>query len=397
MTGPTAPSSVEPASGPRRGTAFAAAFLGLAAALAGIVFVSPEFGPVAIPGHVVVAIVLHHLTFGVFPQAPCGTVSFPPLRFGDDPLLGPGLTRALGGVTAPYPGHQCTIWSEIAWDARVPPLLLAVFAGAALGLSGGALQGTFRNPLVDPYLLGLSTGAAVGAAVLFTFNLAPAHQNAVLPLLAFGGGLVPGLVVYVAARWRGRSMLTLLLTGVALNFFASAVLDVLLLYRPSGNLDVNFWLLGGLAGASWTNDTIVLSALLLGGAALGLYGTELNILQLGPEVAESVGVDAARVTRRIVLITTVLTATAVAFTGVIGFVGLVSPHIARRFVGPDYRKVLPVVALAGALFLTASWDIADTVASPVVLPVGIPTAFVGAPFFLYLLYRRRAPGAGGPP
>ena len=159
---------------------------------------------------------------------------------------------------------------------------------------------------------------------------------------------------------------------------------------------MNFWLLGGLGDASWTHDAIVLSALLLGGTAIGLYGRELNILQLGSDVAESVGVDARRVTRRVVLVTTVLTATAVAFTGVIGFVGLVSPHIARRFVGPDYRRVLPVVALVGALFLTLSWDIAETVISPIVLPVGIPTAFVGAPFFLYLLYRRRARTSGSP-
>jgi iron complex transport system permease protein len=394
MIGPT-PGSAGTRPAPRL-PRWVLASLGFAATLAVLVFVSPVFGSVRIPWHVVIAIVLRQVTGGAFPSSPCGPPSFLSLYFFTSAVTREGTARLLSGLSTSYGAHQCAIWTTIAWDARMPPLLLAVFAGAALGISGGALQGTFRNPLVDPYLLGLSTGAAVGASILFTFNLAPAQQATALPLLAFCGGLLPGLVVYVAARGGGRSVETLLLTGVALNFLFSAILDLLLLYRPSSNINVNFWLLGGLGDASWTHDGIVLSALLLGGTAIGLYGRELNILQLGSDVAESVGVDARRVTRRVVLVTTVLTATAVAFTGVIGFVGLVSPHIARRFVGPDYRRVLPVVALVGALFLTLSWDIAETVISPIVLPVGIPTAFVGAPFFLYLLYRRRARTSGSP-
>ncbi|MGP8074301.1 MAG: FecCD family ABC transporter permease [Thermoplasmata archaeon] len=394
MIGPT-PGSAGTAPDPRL-PRWVLAFLGFAGTLAALVFLSPAFGSVRIPWHVVFAIILRQVTDGAYPSSACGSPSFLSLYFFESAVTREGTARLLSGLSTSYGARQCEIWTTIAWDARMPPLLLAVFAGAALGISGGALQGTFRNPLVDPYLLGLSTGAAVGASILFTFNLAPAQQATALPLLAFCGGLVPGLVVYLAARGGGRSVETLLLTGVALNFLFSAILDLLLLYRPSSNINVNFWLLGGLGDASWTHDAIVLSALLLGGTAIGLYGRELNILQLGSDVAESVGVDARRVTRRVVLVTSLLTATAVAFTGVIGFVGLVSPHIARRFVGPDYRRVLPVVALVGALFLTLSWDIAETVISPIVLPVGIPTAFVGAPFFLYLLYRRRTGTSGSP-
>jgi iron complex transport system permease protein len=152
---------------------------------------------------------------------------------------------------------------------------------------------------------------------------------------------------------------------------------------------LSFWLLGNLQAETWVRAGILGGTVVAGGTLIALSGRELNILQLGSEVAESVGVDAARHTRRLILFSTVVTAVAVAFTGVIGFVGLVSPHVVRRLIGPDYRRVLPVSALFGALFLLTAWDLAQEILPPVAVPVGIPTAFVGAPFFLYLLYRRR--------
>jgi iron complex transport system permease protein len=349
-----------------RGRLFVRVFA-LTAGLAALVFASTIVGSVDIPWNVSLSIVLHQATSGVAFPSPCG----------------PSVSAA-----------QCSIWTEIVWGARVPPLLLAVLAGAALGLSGGTLQGTFRNPLVDPYLLGLSTGAAAGVAILFTFHLDPAHQSSLLPVFAFLGAFAPGMVVYLAAGRGGRSVEVLLLTGVALNFLFSAILDLLLLYNPANNLQVNFWLLGGLSDAGWTNDTFLLGVLLIAGTLLALHGRELNVLQLGPEVAESVGVDAPRTTRRLVLLTTVVTGVAVAFTGVIGFIGLVAPHMVRRLTGPDYRLVLPVSGLVGAGFLVVAWDVAQTAFRPVVIPVGIPTALAGVPFFLYLLYRRWAPVRG---
>jgi iron complex transport system permease protein len=345
---------------------------GLLGGLTVLVILSTIIGPLTgsevIPWSTVLWIVFYHLTGGLLPTVPC--------------------PAGLSGV-------ECTIQNEIVWGARFPPLLLAVLVGASLGVSGGALQGVFRNPLVDPYLLGLSTGAAVGAALLFAFNLAPSQQATFLPLLAFGGGLVPGTVVYLAARGRARSVETLLLTGVALNFLFAALLDALLLYNPSSSVQVNFWLLGGLSDATWTRDGIVFGVLLIAGSAIALHGRSLNVLQLGRDVAESVGVDARRTTQRVILLSTVLTAVAVAFSGVIGFVGLVSPHVVRRMVGPDYRRVLPISGLFGATFLVLAWDLAQSVVPSVVIPVGIPTAFAGAPFFLYLLYRRGGLRGGG--
>ncbi|HLY77247.1 MAG TPA: iron ABC transporter permease, partial [Thermoplasmata archaeon] len=301
-----------------------------------------------------------------------------------------------GSACGAYPTstRQCGIWVEIVWEARMPAVLLALATGAALGLSGGSLQGVFRNPLADPYLLGLSSGAAMGAALIFVFQIDLASAYLALPVFAFLGGLIPGAVVYLAAG-RARAVETLVLTGVALASLFSALLATFLLVNPLGEVQVSFWLLGGMTGATWGRAGIVLGAVLIAGGVVAFRGRQLNILQLGPEVAQSLGVDGRRVARQLVLTTTLLTATAVAFTGVIGFVGLVSPHIVRRLVGPDYRAVLPLSAAMGAVFLAAAWDLAQVVVPSVVLPVGIPTAFVGAPFFVYLLYRRRSP-SGGP-
>jgi len=285
--------------------------------------------------------------------------------------------------------RECTIWTEIVWSGRMPSVLVAVFAGAALAVSGGTLQGVFRNPLADPFLLGLSSGAAMGASLLLTFQIAVAHQAVLLPVFAFGGALVPGLIIYAAAHRTRRSPETLVLTGVALSALFSAMLATFLFYNPSASVQLSFWLLGNLQGETWTRAGILGGVVVAGATLIALSGQELNVLQLGPEVAESVGVEAARHTRRLILLSTIITAVAVAFTGVIGFVGLVSPHVIRRLVGPDYRRVLPVSALFGALFLLFAWDLAQRIIPPVPVPVGIPTSFVGAPFFLYLLYRRR--------
>jgi iron complex transport system permease protein len=306
------------------------------------------------------------------------------------------LHQATGGWLAPACGGvassatECTLWTEVVWGARVPIILVALFAGAALALSGATLQGTFRNPLCDPFLLGLSSGAAMGTAVLFTFQVAVSDQATLLPLFAFAGALAPGLVVYLATRRAGRSPESLVLTGVALSAFFSAVLSTFLFLNPSGGIQVSFWLLGNLQGETWDRAGVLAAAVLIIGSLLAFYGRELNVLQLGPEVAESVGVDARRTTRRLILLSTVVTAVAVAFTGVIGFVGLVSPHIVRLLVGPDYRRVLPLSALFGAVFLLGASDLSQMIIPGVPVPVGIPTSFAGVPFFLYLLYRPRS-------
>ncbi len=337
--------------------------LGLGLAAVGLVLLSPLVGSVAIPPQTVAQIVLHQLSGGALAQQPCAGSSASPTL--------------------------CSAYVEIVWNERLPVLLLALLAGSALGISGAALQGVFRNPLADPYLLGLSSGGALGAAFLYVFQVGETEASIALPILAFGGSLATGIAILVASRGKAGSVETLLLTGVALASFLSASLSIVLLYNPIGSLQVSFWLLGGVGGATWNRDGIAFGGILIASTLLVLHGRELNVMQLGNDVAQSIGVPASAVRQRLILLASFATAMAVAFTGVIGFVGLVAPHIVRRTVSSDYRVVLPLSAVAGGMFLLAANDLAVSVVPNTQLPVGIFTSFAGAPFFLTLLYRHR--------
>lgn len=328
---------------------------------------------------------------GLFASALLGTVAVP---------IGPGLRilahQLSGGALYPNPcagsglgTFRCGILTEIVWQIYLPEALLAVVVGAALGMSGAALQGVFRNPLADPFLLGLSSGGTLGAATFYIYHIGWADADLYLPLFAFLGSTGTGLVVLAVARGRYGSVETVLLTGVALSNLLSAVLSLVLLGNPIGSEQVSFWLLGGLTLANWNADALVLGAVVSGGTVLALYGRELNLLQLGADVAQSAGVDAAATRVRVILLASLVTAVAVAFTGVIGFVGLVSPHVVRRLLGSDYRIVLPASAGIGALFVVGARDLSYLLFPGTLLPLGIFTAFAGVPFFLYLLFRQR--------
>lgn len=335
----------------------------IAAAAALVLVVSPLLGSVAIPARAVFQILLHELSGGALFSQPCaGTPASPRL---------------------------CDAYTVIVWQLLVPEILLALVVGAALGISGGALQGIFRNPLADPFLLGISSGGTIGAAVLYVYRIEVAQADLFLPLFAFLGSITTGLVILGVARGRFGSVETLLLAGVALANLLSAILSLVLLYNPSGSVQVTFWLLGGLGLASWTVDGIAFGAVAVFATLLALHGRELNLIQLGNDVAQSAGVDARQVRLRVILLASMTTAVAVAFTGIIGFVGLVSPHIVRRLAGSDYRIVLPGAAVVGATFLLGARDLSYLFFSGSVLPIGIFTAFAGVPFFLYLLYRQR--------
>jgi iron complex transport system permease protein len=336
---------------------------GLAALLVLVVLGSSLLGAVSIPIGLGFQILLHEFSGGLLYPAPC---------------VGSGLS-------AP----ECAARVFIVWQLYFPEVLLALLVGAALGLAGGSLQGVFRNPLADPFLLGISSGGTLGAATIYIYHVGLADADLFLPLFAFLGSIATGLLILAVARGRYGSVETLLLTGVALANLLSAVLSLVLLYNPVGSEQVTFWLLGGLGLASWTVDGIALGTILVLGTVLCLYGRELNLIQLGSDVAQSAGVNALAVRRRVLLLASLITAMAVAFTGIIGFVGLVSPHIVRRLFGTDYRVVLPGGAVVGALFLLAARDTSYLAFPGSVLPLGIFTAFAGVPFFLYLLYRQR--------
>lgn len=329
--------------------------LGVAILVALALLVSPLVGQVSIP-----AIVVYRILFGQ--PHPCA-----------------------GFASSAF---NCAAAPTIVLQARLPEILLALIAGAALGLSGAALQGVFRNPLADPFLLGISSGATLGASAVFVFQVGIQEADLALPAFAFLGAGGTGLVVVLLARSRQGSVETLLLGGVAIASFLSAADALVLLYNPVLGLQVDDWLLGGLESASWPVDAIAFSLVAVFGTLLALYGAELNLLQLGSDVAQSVGVHTSRVRISVILLATLITAAAVAFTGIIGFVGLVAPHIIRRTVATDYRVVLGGSALTGAAFLLAARDISDVVFPTSLLPIGIFTSFAGVPVFIYLLYRQ---------
>ena len=280
-------------------------------------------------------------------------------------------------------------YRTIVAQIRLPRVLLGLLVGSALAVSGVAMQGLFRNPLASPYTLGIASGASTGAALAILF----ASGSAVaLPGGAFVGAAAAAAMVYGLARGRDRrtSIFTLILAGVAVGALFSAVTSFLIFLSSGGEKlsDVLFWIMGGLGRADWTSVRILAPIVVLGTLGVFTCARDLNALALGEEGAFHIGVNPEVLYRLLLVLSTLLTASAVAFSGTIGFIGLVIPHVMRLLVGPDHRRLLPLSALAGGTFLIASDMAARTVFAPTELPVGVITAFLGAPFFLYLLKTR---------
>lgn len=278
---------------------------------------------------------------------------------------------------------------------RLPRVLLAALVGGALALCGAVMQGLFRNPLADPYLLGIASGATAGAALVIALHL-DSYLGA-LPLGAFLGGLLVVGIVYRIAKTRVAQLdnYALILAGVALAALFSAVTSFLLFYGGASQdaRRLIFWILGGLGGAQWLYVLGLVGTLLVTGAVLLLFARDLNAFSLGEEMAAHLGVEPRHLRKILLLAVTVLTAVAVAVSGTIGFVGLIVPHMLRLIVGPDHRMLLPASALGGAVLLVLCDALARTVLAPAELPIGIITALLGAPFFLFLLRRRAQLGA----
>jgi iron complex transport system permease protein len=293
------------------------------------------------------------------------------------------------------PATTTTIVREI----RLPRIVLGGIVGFALALAGTVMQGFFRNPMADPSIIGVSTGAAVGAVAYLVFGAAltsalggiPVLPAAIagwgLPAFAFVGAVVTAFGVYLVASDGGRTpVATLLLAGVAIQTFLGAVISYMLLHAGDGLEGAVHWLMGHLQYSSWWRVRVALPVVVVFFVVLLAYARDLNVLLLGEDDAHTLGIDVERTKRILLATSSVVTAAAVAVSGVIGFVGLIVPHAMRLVVGPDHRILIPTSALAGAVFLVAT----DTVArmGPAEMPVGIITAALGAPFFLYLLVSR---------
>lgn len=286
-----------------------------------------------------------------------------------------------------------TATDAIIYKIRLPRVMLALFVGSALAVAGASLQGLLRNPLAEPYTIGVASGAAVGAALVIIFAGGGFLGAVGLPIAAFLGALLTGILVYRLAVINGHlAVETLILAGVVMSSFMSAILSYLLTVAGHNLQQVIYWLMGslGLRGSDYFIYTLPL--ICVGITLLCFFGRELNILTFGEEAAGQLGVSVERTKQIILLLATLLTGIAVSLAGTIGFVGLIVPHLVRLVLGPDHRVLLPVSAVGGGIFLIWADIVARVAVAPVELPVGVVTAFLGAPFFMYLLRTRKSRG-----
>jgi len=286
---------------------------------------------------------------------------------------------------------------RILWGIRLPRVVLAVLVGSALGVSGATLQGMFRNPLADPGLIGVSSGAALGAVASVALGVNVLGLMT-LPAFAFAGGALTAGAVYLLSRHNGRTeVVTLILVGVALNTAAGAGTGLLTYVATDAQVRaVVFWSLGSLGGATWDSVLAAAPFVVVGIALIQRWGRVLNLLVLGEAEARHLGVNTERARVELIGLTALMTGAAVAVAGVIGFVGLIVPHLIRQVAGPDHRVLLPASALGGAALLLLADLIARTVVAPAELPLGALTALAGGPVLLVLMLRtRRVQGGWG--
>ena len=289
--------------------------------------------------------------------------------------------------------HWPHTWDVILFEIRFPRVVLAGLVGMTLGICGAVYQAIFRNPLADPYLIGVSSGAAFGAtvAIYFIWRFAWGGLNAV-SLAAFAGALLATTFIYKLASVGGRTPVTILiLAGVALGSLLSAGTTFLMFTAKDAfhTIHILGWLMGSLALANWSEVWAILPYLLLGFAIIGWHAHTLNVLQLDEDQAQSLGINVERVKGVLIMAASLATAAAVSVSGVIGFVGLLAPHIVRIIWGPDHRFLLPMSGLVGAASLILADGLARTIFAPRELPLSVVTALAGAPFFLYLLRKQK--------
>ena len=305
---------------------------------------------------------------------------------------------AVSRVTGLASGEWSAAHENIVWLIRLPRVLLAAIIGGGLAVVGVAMQAAVRNPLADPYILGVSSGASIGAVLVILFGFFRFFGIYALSAAAFLGAVLSFVVVLALAQQRGAlSPVRLILVGVALSYVLSAATSFLVFRADDaeGIRSVLFWLMGSVAGAKWSYLTLPLLALVVGTTYLVLQARPLNALVVGEETAISLGVNTNRFRRVLMVVAAMITGVMVALAGAIGFVGLMMPHTVRLFVGSDHRRVLPVSLLAGAIFLVWVDVLARTIVQPEEMPLGVITGFLGGPFFLWLMRRKKNALGGG--
>ncbi|MDP2181760.1 MAG: iron ABC transporter permease [Actinomycetota bacterium] len=299
--------------------------------------------------------------------------------------------RALATRLAPSVGAS-PFDESVVWELRLPRIVMGIIGGAGLAVSGAQMQGITRNPLVSPFTVGISAAAAFGAsvAIMFGFGFVGVGTFAIVGN-AFLFSMVCTLLVFGLARMKGTSPETLILAGIALSYLFSALTSIIHFFASEEDLmAMVHWTFGTLTGVKWSEIAIVAAVMVACVPVLIKYSWDINAMTLGgDDAARSLGVDTTRVRIVSLLLSALITATIISFTGIIGFVCLVAPHIARYLIGGDHRFLLPASCIVGAIVMVASDTVGRTLISPIILPIGIVTSLVGVPLFLYLLLTRR--------
>lgn len=280
---------------------------------------------------------------------------------------------------------------QIILEIRMPRILLGALVGAALAIAGTAMQGVFRNPMASPYVLGISSGAGFGASVAIVLGVSFVSGDFAISAMAFLFCFLTLFLVYGISRTKGGyvPVETLLLAGIAVGAFFTALISLMKYFAGDNLTTIVFWLMGGLWEARWDQFLVALPLIIVGTSVIWMLSRDLNTMMVGEEHALNLGLNVNRVRIIILLAASLVTAAAVSVSGVIGFVGLVIPHVVRLMVGPDHRILIPSAMLGGAMFLVSMDTLARTMIAPAELPVGIITALLGAPFFIYLIMSRR--------
>jgi iron complex transport system permease protein len=286
-------------------------------------------------------------------------------------------------------GTETERWVII--NIRLPRIVLAAIVGGSLAIAGATMQGLFRNPMASPSVLGISSGAAFGASLAIVLGISWTSGAFAIPAMAFVFSFVTLFIVYAVSRTKGGyvPVETLLLAGIAIGSLFSALVSAMQYFVGEQLAGVVFWMMGGLDEATWDQVLISMAPVILGASVIMALSRDLNAMMVGEEQAGNLGINVNRVRLVLLLAASLVTAIAVSVSGVIGFVGLIIPHVVRILVGPDHRILLPASIISGALFLILTDTLARTIISPAELPVGIITSLLGAPFFIYLLMSRK--------
>lgn len=284
-----------------------------------------------------------------------------------------------------------SVYELIIKNIRIPRILTAIFVGAGLGAVGCSYQGVFRNPMADPYVLGVSSGATLGATLMIIFEKTNNFMGiTMITLGAFVGAVITTIAVYLIASRKGKIETSiLLLSGVALSYLLSAIVSLIIVFDEKNVNKIIFWTMGNLSASGYKQLQIIVPSVIIGCVILLMYSRQLDILSTSEDVAITLGIETSSLKKKIMLISSFLVAVCVSFTGIIGFVGLMVPHIMRNIVGPLHKRLLPFSMVGGAIFLLISDTLARSIIDSAELPVGAVTAIFGAPFFIYLLFKRK--------